>query len=314
MKIVLEPGTYVVAVSGGVDSMVLLDLLLKKAKSRKSKVSSNLKGNSGFGLSALSFKLIVAHYDHGIREDSEVDRQLVQELAARHGLPFIYDEGRLGPGTSEDEARAARYKFLNKVRRASGADAVLTAHHQDDLIETAILNLIRGTNRKGLTSLGSDKKLLRPLLDMPKQTLLDYARKQKLVWREDVTNQDTKYRRNHVRHNIVNKLSKEQRQQFVDLLTKAQATNQKLDKRLATLLQDMGSSQLDRKIFTSLPHPVALEVLAGWLRGQGIRQFDKKLLENLVVGIKTLAPGKHMDVDSSHYISVTASGLALKTR
>src|SRR5579884_3654782 len=116
MEIQLEPGAYVVAVSGGVDSVVLLDLLTK---------NHNLK-------------LTVAHFDHGKRKDSASDRHFVQKLAEKHGLSFVYAEGRLGLGASEAAARKARYKFLQQVRESAEARAVVTAHHQDDLLETAI--------------------------------------------------------------------------------------------------------------------------------------------------------------------------------
>src|SRR5438132_889977 len=127
MDIALEPGTYIVAVSGGVDSMVLLDLLRTKPE----------------------LKLIVAHYDHGMRPNSTADRQLVQAVSKHHGLTFIYDQGKLG-NASEATARRARYDFLHQVREASQARAIITAHHQDDLLETAILNILRGTGRRGL--------------------------------------------------------------------------------------------------------------------------------------------------------------------
>src|SRR4051794_19867846 len=124
MDVVLpKPGSYVVAVSGGVDSMALLHYLQTRP----------------------GIKLTVAHFDHGIRDDSPEDRKLAQEVAKSYKLPFVYHEGRLGGEASEATARAARYDFLNKVRRSSQAQAIITAHHQDDLLETAILNMLRGT-------------------------------------------------------------------------------------------------------------------------------------------------------------------------
>src|SRR5689334_19288064 len=122
----VQPGKYVLAVSGGVDSMVLLHAL---------------QGRPGV-------KLVVAHYDHGIRPDSHEDRHLVQVVAAQHGLPFEYEEDWLGWGTSEETAREARYNFLERTRQRHKSDAIITAHHQDDVLETAIINLLRGTGRK----------------------------------------------------------------------------------------------------------------------------------------------------------------------
>lgn len=297
MKLELEPGVYVLAVSGGVDSVVLLDLMVKLAKSKP------------------TYQLVVAHLDHGIRSDSDIDRQLVQNIANKHGLVFVYDTANLGEKASEDAARKARYRFLRKVQQATGADAIVTAHHQDDLLETAILNLLRGTNRKGLTSLSNDKNLRRPLLHISKAQIRAYAKKHKLVWREDTTNQDDKYRRNYVRNNIMNKLSAKQRMQLVELLSKTKTKNQEIDLQIANLLQFVSKGQeMDRKFFISLPHAVSLELMAAWLRLHDIRQFDKKLLEKLVADAKTLTSGKHIDVNAKHFIKVTKDNLALTPR
>src|SRR4051812_36593671 len=103
MMIKLIPGTYVVAVSGGVDSVALLHMLRQQ--------------NEG---GEPPLKLVVAHLDHGIREDSADDRKHVQTVAETWGLPFTYHEARLGAGTSEAEAREHRYDFLHQVRQASG--------------------------------------------------------------------------------------------------------------------------------------------------------------------------------------------------
>ena len=119
MNIDVQPGKYVVAVSGGVDSMVLLDLLVKKSN-----------GSEFF----------VAHYDHGIRGDSAQDFELVEDVSARYKLKLFSEQGKLGPNTSEDTARQKRYVFLNQVKKMVNADAILTAHHEDDLIEDIIIH------------------------------------------------------------------------------------------------------------------------------------------------------------------------------
>lgn len=293
MKIDLEPGIYVLAVSGGVDSMVLLDILRKRK----------------------NIRLVVAHLDHGIRPDSEIDRKLVQNEAHKHGLVFVYDEANLGPDASEDKARKARYKFLHRVQKATGADAIITAHHQDDLIETAILNMLRGTGRKGLSSLADDTNLRRPLLKISKDEIRKYAKEHGLTWRDDLTNSDMKYRRNYIRENIVKKMAPKERKRFVELLTSSKTQNQEIDAEITHLLQFISNgSELDRKTFIELPHKVALEVMAEWLRQNEIRQFDKKLLEKLVATSKTIKPGKQADVNAECFLGVTKTKLALTRR
>ncbi|MEI9914408.1 MAG: ATP-binding protein [Candidatus Saccharibacteria bacterium] len=81
--------------------------------------------------------LSFAHFDHGIRTDSALDNELVENLAKKHGYKFYSKQGKLGAATSEQKAREARYGFLNSVVSSENADGLITAHHQDDLIETS---------------------------------------------------------------------------------------------------------------------------------------------------------------------------------
>jgi tRNA(Ile)-lysidine synthase len=284
---------FVVAVSGGVDSIVLLDILARYGDAH----------------------LIVAHYDHGIRPDSGTDRKFVQRQAAVYGLQFVFDEGRLGPGASELTARYARYAFLRHVKNAAGASAIITAHHDDDVLETAVINLIRGTGRKGLSSLKSTKEIYRPLITTPKSNILAYAKLNKLDWREDETNKDTKYLRNYVRQNILPRFDAPARRQLRALINSASLTNTELDILLARqLANQLAPDELNRAWFISLPYNVSREIIAAWLRSAGISQFDRKTIERIVASAKTYAPGKQIDVDGRYLISVKSDVLALKRR
>lgn len=284
------PGRYVLAVSGGVDSVALLDILRTQP----------------------GVRLTVAHYDHGIREDSHQDRLLVQNLAQKHGLSFVYDEGNLGAGASEATARDARYKFLRTVQKASGAKAIITAHHQDDALETAILNLLRGTGRKGLTALGSQFNLLRPLLHVSKNQLVNHAREQGLVWREDSTNQDQAYLRNYIRHSIMPRFDDEARTKLWEIITRLHEVNNELDELLTVNLHLQSRARtLDRPWFNSLPHAVAREVMMAWLRANDIRTFDRKMIEKLVVLAKVASAGKQLDINAGWSANVAVDHLAL---
>ena len=149
----LVPGKYVLAVSGGIDSVVLLDIL--------SKVND--------------IDIVIAHLDHGIRVDSKLDQKLVKDLAKTYRFIYETKSINLGKNASEKLARDNRYEFLNSVLKNHQAIAIITAHHQDDLIETSIINLLRGTGRKGVSSLKSDDNLIRPLLSVSKNQIKQYA-------------------------------------------------------------------------------------------------------------------------------------------
>ncbi len=293
MQVDLEPGRYVVAVSGGVDSVSLLNIL------------SNIPG----------VVLTVAHFDHGIRDDSVIDRKLVGDMAKQLKLPFVYEAGKLGPGTSETTAREARYNFLRKVQAASGAQALITAHHQDDLIETAIINILRGTGRKGISSLADYSHLRRPLLKFSKAEIEHYAAEQGLVWREDSTNQDTTILRNYIRKVLLPKLGLEGRKTLLNYINHIDVVNRALDNELSTYLHMQPARQsLNRLSFIELPHEVALEVLASWLRSHGITNFDSKMLEKITADIKTLSPGKQIDLNARQKLLVGNEVVALVNR
>lgn len=288
----VKPGRYVIAVSGGVDSVVLLDMLAK--------------------LNRVDHYYVVAHVDHGIREDSGEDLEHVRSLAERYGLPFESTELHLGSEASEDVARKGRYKFLETVQQNHSAEAIITAHHQDDVIETAFLNLLRGTNRKGLTSLASTNSRVRPLLYVPKKHLISYARANGLVWREDSTNSDMKYARNAVRKRIEEHLTPLQRQHMLAHIRHMRDVNEALDTELMNILHIQNSLDvLDRRMFTKLPFGVSVELLAAWLRRAGVRDFDRMGLMRMVSAAKTYHPGRRIDVNKQWYIDVNSRSLAL---
>ena len=295
MDISLEPGSYVLAVSGGVDSVSLLHLLAQRPQP--------------------AYKFTVAHFDHGIRDDSNQDRQLVQAAARHYGLPFIYLDGHLSPITNEAVARKARYDFLHNVRHLTGAQAIITAHHQDDLLETALINIVRGTGRRGLSSLKSTDVVKRPILHVPKAEIYDYARDNQLVWNEDSTNRDQAHLRNYLRHQVIPRLTPEQRHELLDLIQKVHQLNDEIDTHLATHLHVQPAlDRLDRHHFVMLPHVVGMELLAAWLRRHDIQDFDRKTLQRLSLAAKTYRPGRLADINAAWQLQVNKTDLALTRR
>lgn len=283
----LPKGRYVIAVSGGVDSMVLLDILRQRPE----------------------LKLTVAHFDHGIRRDTDQDRRLIQDVARRHGLPFVYDHGSLGPGASEATARKARYEFLHRVRAQAGADGIITAHHLDDAVETAVHNLLRGTGRKGMSSLHNETLgVYRPMLHLSKQHLINYARKNDVHWREDSTNNDLRYKRNHIRHKLLPNLrqrSPKDYDKLVRLIKRNVELNRAIDEQLTHLLHvQPKASSLDRHLFIMLPHDMSSELVAHWLRVCGAGQFNKRHIAKLVRGLKVGQQGSIHVIDPSRQFHI----------
>jgi tRNA(Ile)-lysidine synthetase-like protein len=293
MKLNVAPGKYVIAVSGGVDSMALLDMLWRLP----------------------DIELVVAHFEHGIRQDSDRDRQFVEEAAAGYGLPFVFEHGHLGETASEAEAREARYSFLRRIKTEYDAKAIITAHHQDDLAETAVLNLLRGTGRKGLASLRSTSGLLRPLLHMPKQDIIGYAQTHHIAWCEDSTNTSDRYLRNYIRHHLMPRIGEAGRAQLLRHIEKAEALNPDIDNILFRgLAAQPAPDELRRQWFIMLPYAVSCEVMATWLRQNKLRDFDKKAIERLVIVAKVATSGKESDINATYILKVGKTTLQLVRR
>ncbi|TXG76145.1 tRNA lysidine(34) synthetase TilS [Patescibacteria group bacterium] len=298
MNIRVEPGTWVVAVSGGVDSMVLLDLVHQLQLRRPD-----------------DYTFTVAHFDHGIRPDSSEDRRLVQQQARTFRLPFVYEEAHLGAGTSEAVAREARYAFLERVCQAVKAQGIMTAHHQDDVLETAAHHLLRGTGRRGVSALTEHLRRSRPLLAKSKRRLQEYARSHDVQWREDSTNQDLRYTRNYIRHQVLAKSMPAERAQLIAIINKTQELNQEIDELLAnTLHMQPHARQLSRRWFIGLPHAVAREVLYAWFRTHNIQGIQRAMIERAVIAIKTGRSGKCYGVDKHHTLLLSKSVAELTDR
>jgi tRNA(Ile)-lysidine synthase len=185
----VRPGqSLCAAFSGGLDSTVLLDILVR------------LRGEAGFALTAM-------HVHHGLSRNADRWAQACVEFAASRGVPVAVERvtvDRGHPAGLEAAARAARHAALARA----GADFVALAHHRDDQAETVLLQALRGTGVKGLSAMAQARASgravwLRPLLDEPRDELLAYAREAGLDWVEDESNELTAFDRNFLRHEVM---------------------------------------------------------------------------------------------------------------
>jgi len=175
-------------VSGGVDSVVMMHLFIQAG-----------------------YQIAVAHCNYQLRgEESDRDHLFVRDLARKYGLPFFAKRFDTKDCASENglsvqmAARRLRYQWFEQVRTHNGFDRVAIGHNKDDLSETFLMNLSRGTGLKGLTGIKTrHNNVVRPLLFADRQEILDYCRKHGLAYREDSSNQTTHYHRNKIRHHII---------------------------------------------------------------------------------------------------------------
>ena len=176
-------GKCLVAVSGGADSMALLHML------------KDVPG------------IEVAHVNHRIRPDSMEDQKLVTEFCEQHKIPLQIRMLLNPPKTGIEEwARNQRYEFFTFLMELLDIPYLLTAHNANDQAETVIMKMMRGTGVKGLRGIHRNTgSIVRPLLDMTKDEIYAYCAANSVPFREDYTNKDTKYFRNKVRHEILDK-------------------------------------------------------------------------------------------------------------
>ncbi len=250
---------YIVAVSGGVDSMVLLDMLVKDGK----------------------HELIVAHFDHGIRPDSHLDAAFVKEEAEKRHLPFETRREALGATASEDLARQRRYAFLREVSRKHSAP-IITAHHLDDLVETIAINFTRGTGWRGLAALDSD--IHRPLLAMEKASIVEYAKKQGITWREDSTNVSDAYLRNRLRRHT-KRLPTDAKDQLRALHARQKELKAEIRQEVRALIGD--GPEYSRYLFSHIPAEDGVECLREASNGA----LTRPQLARLLHAVKVAKPG-----------------------
>ena len=187
---------FIVAISGGVDSVVLADLCKRSG-----------------------FHFTLAHCNFRLRdEESERDEQFVRAFAQKLQVPLeviqfetsLYaQEKKL---SIQEAARALRYQWFDELKYAGQFDYILLAHHANDNIETLLMQFFRGTGLKGMAGIpggtANEKRLLRPLLNVNRKEIIEYAQHHGLTWVEDSSNSTIKYTRNYFRHELIPSIEK----------------------------------------------------------------------------------------------------------
>lgn len=242
-------------VSGGADSLALL-----------------------YGLQTLGFDLVVAHVDHGLRVESKTEAEFVQQVAKARGLPFCcqrVDVSRIAKieGQSiEEAARIVRYEFLFEQARAHQCQAVAVAHHADDQVETVLMHVMRGAALPGLTGMTFRRlmpqwdaviPLVRPLLEIWRHEIEKYVAGIGLTPCVDVSNLDTTYHRNRIRHELIPELET-YNPQIKAVIWRMADVLQEEEHYLGTLTQDAYyeclMDEAEDRITLNLPSFIALSI------------------------------------------------------
>lgn len=246
-----------VGVSGGPDSICLLDVLVRAG-----------------------FHPFVAHLDHGLRSSSRREASFVRSLSERYGLEYIWqrrniDEYARAQGLSiEEAARIVRYRFLFSTAERIGSEAVLVAHNADDQVETILFHIIRGSSIAGLRGMqvrslpnpwSQRLPLVRPLLGISRKHIMKYVSERQLPYILDESNQDERYTRNRIRHTLIplmegiNPNVKSALQRMGELLTgDLEIIQSVIEKSWGEVCRRVGEGYvaLDRTSLSGIAHPL----------------------------------------------------------
>jgi len=278
----------IVAVSGGIDSSTLLDLLVKE--------------RDAFGIG-----LVVAHFNHQLRgAESDGDEQQVRHRSSFYGLDFFVERANTAEYARhmkmgiQEAARALRYDFFENLLVSSGFARVATAHTADDNAETILLNLFRGAGVPGLAGIPvyrADCQIIRPLLFATREEIEQYAKLERIPFREDSSNASDHYTRNYVRHHIIPMVKSQINPGLLDTLHGTSELFRELDVYIALnarhVLELVTVSKSGEEVHLSLPRLRSSPVL--------IQQYVIKIAAEDFSGTK-------LDLDRVRAITELSSG------
>ena len=309
----LHGRTIVVGLSGGADSVALVDALASLRRRR-------------------GFRLVAAHLDHGLRSGSRDDAAFCAAFCATLDVPLraatadVRARAARERGGLEQAARRERYAFLRAVRDEEGAAAILVAHTRDDQAETLLLRLLRGAGATGLAGMRPRAgDILRPLLDVSRAEVLDHLRERGLAWREDPSNADPAHRRNRVRHELLPYLEARFNPEIraalartasllADEAAHVRAEAETLLARVAR--EEEGTLVLGRLSLAEAPTPVArVAIRLALLRAGGLGQVGAVHVDKVLRLIRSKAPsGRRLPLPGGREARFTHDEVRLEKR
>lgn len=274
--------TLVAGFSGGIDSTVLLHCLRR-------------------ALPDLQCHLAALHVHHGLSPQADAWEAHCRVVCKEWGIPLLVERVTVERG-SRDGLEAAARRARHEAFRRAGGDWIVLAHHRDDQAETLLFNLLRGTGLRGAAAMSeTNGRLLRPLLEVGRETIAAYAREHGLNWIDDESNADTRYSRNHLRHEVLAGLE----QRFPGGAANLAAAARRFGEAQALLddlaLIDLGSHApdfpLDANLLGALAEPRARNLLRYLLQRRHIGIPGEERLREALRQLTRAAPDRHPAID-----------------
>lgn len=213
-KLIQNDDKIVLGISGGPDSMCMLDIL--NNMKRNQLIEANKRKNHEIILPVINFEIVVAHINHMIRREASEDEQYVKDYCQKNKIEFysksidvqkLANNNKIG---TEEAGRKARYDFFDEVAKKTNANKIAIAHNKNDKIETIIMHVLRGSGIKGIIGIEPKRDIyIRPLIECERKDIEKYCEEQRLNPRIDKTNFENIYTRNKIRNVAIPYIQKE---------------------------------------------------------------------------------------------------------
>ena len=296
-KLIEKGDSIVSAVSGGSDSVFMLEMLLA------------IKDD-------YNLKIIVSHVNHGLRgAEAQRDEDFVKKLAEKNRL--IYEVEHIDMAgyakehslTCEEAGRKLRYLFFEEIKEKYKADKVAIAHNENDVAETTFLNIFRGTGLDGLESIPLRRDFyIRPILCFEKSEILDFLKENNIHYVDDSTNFTNDYKRNMIRNEIIPFIKKNFNENIVSSMSRLASIAKENNLYLEDIINDkyiniVNANTISREGFNELNHYEKTLVLRKFLRENlnYLNNISKDNIEDMI-NLISLDSGKKYDIDGKHYL------------
>ncbi len=315
-KLIQNNDKIVVGVSGGPDSMCLLNSLITIKEELKSKNN-------------ITYNIFVAHVNHMIREESEKEKNYVENFCKKYDIPFYYHKADVSKIAKDNKiseetcGRNIRYEFFNNVLNLVGANKIAVAHNLDDNVETILLNILRGSGLKGIGGMRyRHENIIRPMLDIEKKDIILYCEYNDIQPCLDSTNFQDLYKRNKIRLNLIPMLKNEYNPNLMQNILRmskiAQAEEDFIQKYTKKTVEKIIISEYNNCIeFTTkdllneheaIIHRVIREIICKLQKNldgiENIHVLDiEKLIKNNIKGKKYIIGNKFTVVIKSKFIA-----------
>lgn len=266
-----EPSdTVALAISGGIDSMVLYHQLTHEYRTTYK-------------------KLILFHVNHGVRRESEEEERYIRELGALNNHIVEVKHLSMGSDFSQAQARDLRYGFFADRCKAHGVDVLLTAHHKDDHLETILHQLLTNRHLNPVLGIRKDNVIdgmtvARPLFSLLKDDIRSYQQRHNVYYFEDATNEEDDYTRNYIRHHIVKDIKRSENlheESLSQVAADFDGLKALADIRAAEFLDDVSGGVISRDSFMKQPHIIKVLILQKWLCRNNIFR-GRKFIEEAI--------------------------------